>query len=466
MVGIESIWAHRLTASAGTLKRLSADRAFRRATRLKSATFAAPLRVLRRLFRSFSCIAGALLFLTSCVPREDRVVRLRAAFWSPPGVDEEIARRFEARNPGVKVELMITGGRYAEKLQSMIVAGNEPDILMAQDVFFNDWAARNVFLDLTDFIRGLDAEDPFMPAPLEVFRGERQYIIPYDCNAHVTYGNLAAAEYVGRAFPWSELTWEELEALGPRLSRRNNPDSPTEFMCALPPEQYFFAAFGARVVDDPWRPREVVANSPRTLAAIEYWRRLHQNGWAVPRSTVLDQGESEMFRDGRIAFIFWGRNSSKYIRVNPDRRWDIAPLPRMPGQRGVSHMTTGIGISRRTKHPELAKAYLRFYVSDEAAAVPVRAGHIVPTRRRQATSGFFLDQKPPAAMQHFVTPLEAGGLTNIAYCPGRLELEEIVRKRLEQSLAEPATPAEAIVRGLDSDVRAWLAKQREKGLLP
>lgn len=421
---------------------------------------------LLRLLRSLSCAGCALVLLGSCVPREDRVIRLRAAFWSPPGIEEEIARRFEARHPGVKVELLITGGRYAEKLQSMIVAGNEPDVLMAQDVFFHDWAAREVFLDLTGFIGELHASDPFMPAPLEVFAGEKRFIVPVDCNAHVAYGNLAAADYAGVEFPWESLTWEQLEALGPQLSRRANPDSPTEFLCALPPETYFFVAFGARVLDDPWQPRESVAHSPRTLEAIEYWRRMHQRGWAVPRSTVLDQGESEMFRDGRIAFIFWGRNSSKFIRANPALRWDVAPLPGGPERRGVPHMTTGVGISRRTKHAELAKEFLRFYVSDEAAAVPVRAGHIVPAKRRHATSAFFLEQGPPASIHHFVAPLEAGGLTNLAYCPGRLELEEIVRKRLEQSLAEPTLPAADIVRALDLDVRAWLAKQREKGLLP
>lgn len=418
-------------------------------------------------FRLLLCasVIGASAWLGGCVPPEDRVVRLRAAFWSPPGVEEEIARRFEAQHPGVKVELMITGGRYAEKLQSMIVAGNEPDILMAQDVFFHDWAVRDVFLDLTSFIDDLHAHDPFMPAPLEVFHGEKRYVVPVDCNAEVAYGNLEAAAYAGVPFPWPAFTWDQLEALGPKLTRRANAESPTEFLCALPPEQYFFAAYGARVVDDLWHPREIIVDAPETVAAIEYWRRMHQRGWAVPRSTVLDQGESEMFRDGRIAFIFWGRNSSKYIRANPALRWDVAALPTGAIARGVPHMTTAVGISRRTRHPELAKEFLRFYVTDAAVEVPVKAGHIVPAKRRHATGPLFLSAKPPESIQRFVDPLEPGGLTNLVYSPGRLELEEIVRKRLEQSLAEPDIPAADIARRLAADARAWLAKQQERGLL-
>src|SRR5690606_19807158 len=141
---------------------------------------------------------------------------------------------------GVKVELLITGGRYAEKLQSMIVAGNEPDVLMAEETFFHDWAARDVFLDLSVLVDELHAADPFMPAPLEAFTWrDRRLVVPTDCNAMVAFGNIPAAASAGITFPWDAFTWEQLEALGPKLSRSGNPDSPTEFLCALPQEQYF-----------------------------------------------------------------------------------------------------------------------------------------------------------------------------------------------------------------------------------
>jgi ABC-type glycerol-3-phosphate transport system substrate-binding protein len=337
---------------------------------------------------------------------------------------------------------------------------------MAQDTFFHDWAARDVFLDLTDFVNELHAADPFMPAPLEAFDWrDRRLVVPTDCNAMVAFGNIPVAASAGIAFPWDAFTWQQLEALGPKLSRSGNPDSPTEFLCALPQEQYFLPAFGARCFDDPHHPTRVVVNSPATLAAFNYWRRMHQNGWAVPRSTVLDQGESEMFRDGRIAFLFWGRGSSKFVRTNPDLRWDVAPVPTGTGKIGGPHLSVALGISRRSKHADLAREFIRFYVSDAAVEVPVKAGQVVPARRRQATSELFLGESPPASMHRFVEPMEAGGLTALVYSPGRLELEEIVRKRFEQSLAEPNTPTADIVRGLDTDVRAWLARIKEKGLL-
>lgn len=421
--------------------------------------------------RSSSILAWAcclVLLLGGCVPREDNVVRLRASFWSPPGLEEQIARRFEAAHPGVKVDLLITGGRYAEKVQSMIVAGNEPDVIMVHDTFYHDWAARGVFADLSGLVAELDAADPFLPMPLKVFRYESRHdAVPFSAAAMVAYGNLELLSGAGVAFPWTAFTWDELETLGPRFSRHGgNSEAPTEYLCALPQEWFFLIAYGVRYFDDLYRPREVTVESPQAIAAVNFWRRMHQNRWAVPRSTVLDRGESEMFRDGQLAFLFENRASAKIVKGNPDLKWDIAPLPSPPnGPAAVPHLSAALAISRRSKHPELAREFVRFYLTDEAIRIPTEFGHIVPVRRRQAYGDMLLKQRPPASSRRFVEPLEDGGITAPAYAPGRLEVEAIVRKRLEQSLAAPDVPTEKIVAGLASDLRAWLVKMQQKGLL-
>jgi ABC-type glycerol-3-phosphate transport system substrate-binding protein len=180
---------------------------------------------------------------------------------------------------------------------------------------------------------------------------------------------------------------------------------------------------------------------------------------------VLDQGESELFRDGHLAFFFWGRAPTKIVRVNPALRWDIAPVPSGPGGRSTPHLSMAVGISRRTTHAALAREYLRFYVSDAGVEPAVRAGQIVPARSRQARAEAFLGEHPPASTYQFADAMDAGGVTAIAYCPGRLEAEEIVRKRFEQALSEPGVPTEEIVAALAADLRAWLTRMQAKGLL-
>jgi multiple sugar transport system substrate-binding protein len=304
-----------------------------------------------------------------------------------------------------------------------------------------------------------------MPGVLDAFTHEgKLYVLPVDCNAMVTFGSNAAATYAGLAWPWQQFTWDELEKLGPKLTRSSNPASPTEYLCALPQPAFFFTAFGARCFDDPHHPRAVTVESPVTVAAMEYWRRLHQRGWAVPRSTVLDQGESEMFRDGRIAFLFWGRAVARTVRANAALQWDIAPVPAGPAGRSIPHLSMAVGISRHTKHLELAREFVRFYASDAGVEYPVQLGQIVPVRRRQATGSLFLGQHPPASTGAFVEAMEAG-ITAVAYCPGRQAVEEIITKRFEQVLAEPDVPVERIVAGLGADLREWLRQMQQKGYL-
>lgn len=393
-------------------------------------------------------------------------MHLRASFWSPPGLDREIANRFEATHPGVKIDLLITGGRYAEKLQSMIVAGNEPDIIMVHDTFYHEWASRGVLADLTEFVRTADRADPFVPVMLDAFGWNgRLYAVPVDCNAMVTFGNLDAAASAGLPYPWHAQTWAQLEALGPRLSRRDNPHSPTDYLCALPQPPFFLTAFGGRCFDDPHHPRSVVVDSPTTREAFDYWRRMHQRGWAVPRSVMLDQGEAEMFRDGRIAFFFWGRAPSKIVRTNPKLHWDLAPVPTGASGSTTPHLSMAVGISRRSKHADLAREYLRFYISDAGVEPAVRAGQIVPAVLRQARGEVLLGEHPPASSHQYVDAMLDPGATAIAYCPGRIEAEEIVQKRFEQALAEPEIPTARIVADLATDLRAWLARMQAKGLL-
>ena len=428
-----------------------------------------PFPVLSR-FRYSNTLAGAgaacLAFLSAgCVPREEGVVRLRVSFWSPPGLEERVAREFEASHPGVKIDLLITGGRYAEKIQSMIVASNEPDVMMVHDTFYHDWAARNVFGDVTPLVHELDTEDPFMPMPLMTLRSDGGFdAVPFSTTAMATFGNLELLAAAGVAFPWTSMTWEEIEALAPQFSRYGgNPDSPTSYLCALPQEPYFLVAFGARAFDDLHHPTRVVVDSPQTLEAIKYWRRMHQRGWAVPRSTVLDRGESELFRDGHVALLFEARASVRILMGNPDLKWDVAPVPApATGDGKVPSITVGLAISRRTKHADLAREYIRFYLSDEAMAIPLAAGHVVPTRRGQVAR--WLQQPMAESAETFVRPLESG-ISAVAYSPGRLEVETLIRRRFEQSLAEPDLPAEHIVAGLAADLQAWLERMQEKGLL-
>jgi hypothetical protein len=68
-------------------------------------------------------------------------------------------------------------------------------------------------------------------------------------------------------------------------------------------------------------------------------------------------------------------------------------------------------------------------------------------------------------MRRFTETMEPGRSSAGSYTPGSLEINELVHRRLEQSLAEPSRPAAEIVEGLAGDLRRWLGRMQKKGLL-
>ena len=398
--------------------------------------------------------------LAGCVPDPEHEVSLKASFWSTPAIEQRVASEFEAAHPEIRVDLILTGGRYAEKVQSMIVAGNAPDVIMVTSAFYDDWAARDVLADITDLVAELDSAGPFTAGPKEAFRfHDRYYAVPATFDALVSITNLDALDAVGFSLPDETFTWAKLEAWGPRLSRlAGDSTAPTDYLCALPPPAYFLVAYGVQCFDDPRRPRRVTVDSPIAVEAIEYWRRMHQRGWAVDRGTVLDQGESEMFRDGRIAFTFWGRSVTTILLQSRTLRWDVAPLPAGPRGRFVPYLAGAVGISRTTAHPTEARAYLRHYASLAGARAFVEGSRGLPLRQTPGGAALRAEITVPASVESYYQAMAMETLATVVQAPGKMAVEEMVSRRFEQALAAPGVPAAEIVAALVADLNQWLAR--------
>lgn len=110
-----------------------------------------------RACRAVSLAAGAaaLLLTTACgggSGGDDGVVELRYAFW---GSDEraqmtqEMIDTFEARNPGIRVEIDYADfGAYFDKLATSVAAGDAPDIMTMGGAYHSEYAGRGALLDL------------------------------------------------------------------------------------------------------------------------------------------------------------------------------------------------------------------------------------------------------------------------------------------------------------------------------
>lgn len=411
-------------------------------------------------------MAAAVMLAGGCVPRADERVRLRYAIWGSvrqTQVEELIVAEFERRHPAVDVELFPVSRGYQEKMQATMVGGTAADVLMVDSMIYGDWAERGALADVSDLIAALDAEDPFMPVALDLFRIDgRHYALPINAGGMVMFCNLDAFAAAGIELPRDGVTWDEFATWGPKLARRSgNAQAPTDYLCVAPAPTALVAAFGVKLFDDAHEPTRVTFGGPAARAAVAFHRRLVAEGWAAPTNAVADSGANQLFRDGRVAVLFTGRYSSTEFAGQTAFDWDVAPAPRQPGA-AVDAAGTGLAISAQTRVPELAREFLRFYASDAAVKIAVEGGRIVPVRRGQAYGEHFLAQSPPATMRLFSEMQEAGAAAPLLYGEGQREVHDILYRRLEQALAEPGRSEAEIVAGIEADLERWLRRRQAK----
>ena len=120
---------------------------------------------------------AALVVLSGCggePPAE--VVNLSLFTWTRPGelaINQQLREEFEAEHPGVRVEIINEpGDRAMDKLQTMIAAGNPPDVMSIHGAYFVPLAANGALLDLDPLIAedaDFDLED-FYPELVDLCR--------------------------------------------------------------------------------------------------------------------------------------------------------------------------------------------------------------------------------------------------------------------------------------------------------
>lgn len=424
-----------------------------------------PISCLKFLFLIFLPLA-LLVFSGGCVRPESDEVRLQFSFWGSveqQKVEQAIIDGFEAEHPNIRIETLPIGQRYTDKIQAMMVGNVAPDIIMVEMQLMHEWASRGALLDLTEDMALMSEGREVMPLPLMASdHNGKTFAAPVNVSGQAVFVNKTALEQAGVEIPEEGLSWEFIEEVAPKLSRRfGDPEAMTDYAILLPDPLLPIWANGGKVFDDPHNPTRAVINSPGAVEALERHRRLLLNRYAVPPDVSADQGTFQLFRDGKVAFHFDGRWRTPDFREIDTFEWDVVPVPSGTEGRISRHGGTFIAISAKTKHPEAAREFLRYYVSEEGALVSMRGGRTIPVFRDLAFGEEFLNSRPPESIRIFSETMEEGASKTPLYAEGLLEAMTIISRRMQQVIAYPDLPAEEILTGLESDLNRWLARRKQ-----
>ena len=345
-------------------------------------------------------------------------VELVVMHWSGDGGPEEDAivedalARFEAEHPGIRVRRVNPGdaGSFYTKLQTMLVAGDPPDVFYVGAERLANFAELGLLAPLDAFVEAerssdaLDADDAldladFYPATVDAFRydGSRigdgtLYGIPKDFTTVGFYLNLDLFKRAGIDPPSDDWTWEEFIEIARRLGEV--PDATgAEFVTWPFVVRVYLWTEGVDVIGDDFD--DLRFDDPKVAAALERlrgWRHDEENTLTSGRSRVASG--SAVFQTGRIGmagpFGRWVVPAYSTLTPSPEKpagdiqfEWDFRPLPRGEEQANVI-LTVAWAIADRCAHKPEAWELVKFLTSDENQAAQSRLGLAVPTRRAVA----------------------------------------------------------------------------------
>jgi multiple sugar transport system substrate-binding protein len=337
----------------------------------------------------------ALVVLTGCgqgAPERGPVtlVLKHARIPGPVNPLPALLREFEAGHPGVRVvgEALPWSSDEQHQFYVINLEGRSPgfDVMMLDVIWVPEFALAGWLLDLTPHLAP-DELAPHFSSTVEAatFAG-RVWALPWNMNVGLLYYRADLLEKHGFAPPE---TYGELMEQARRIRERERDPRLDGYL--FQGKQYegmvvnvleAFWASGTRLLADDGR---VLPEPERAAAALAFLRGLIEAGVSPAWTTAADEELSRRaFGAGHAVFL---RNWPYALDLfeapdSPVRgRVGIAPLPRHDGGPRGAGSTGGahLGVSSRSRHPELAVALARFLTS-EPAQKRMAAATLSPTR--------------------------------------------------------------------------------------
>ena len=363
-------------------------------------------------------------------PDDSEAVELVLMHWSGGGGQEEddIVQasivEFEQRNPNIKVKRINPGdsGQYFTKLQTMMAAGEPPDIFYMDFARMAPFAEAGQLEELDDYFAAEsepDVEDPlvlddfFTPA-VDAFRLQNGKMglgplfgVPKDFTTVGIYWNRDLFDQAGAQHPTPDWTWDDFVAAGRKVHALEGITGAELVTWPFVLRGYLWSR-GASVVNDQGDFEALTLSAPESLQALQDLR-----DWRFGQDAFLARSEAEgidpgsLFLSGRIGMVGpFGRWVVPSYRSIEDFSWDFAPLPQGKSRANVL-ATIAWSMSSNSKHPDASWKLLKWLTGEQSQSVQSGLGLAIPTLKSVAQSDAFLNGSlAPANDQGFLDAID------------------------------------------------------------
>ncbi|MBD7983801.1 ABC transporter substrate-binding protein [Sporosarcina sp. Sa2YVA2] len=269
----------------------------------------------------FAWLLVVLLVLTACGNDEDKASkenkvsadsgRTEITYWYAFGDkigenNENLVKMFNDSQDEILVKAEFQGG-YGDlhsKTQAAFAAKNAPEVTLNEIASMGVFARSGMTQDLTPFIeKDNDINlDDFNPGLMgNSYVDGNIYGLPYLRSTPILYMNVSMLKDAGLD-PKGPKDWKEFEEYARALTKEG-----TSVGMSMPVSIWYFEAFVGASGGDMLaaEDKEVAFNGQAGVEALEYWKRLSQEGiLKIPAGDEASAQAAQDFANGRSAMIF------------------------------------------------------------------------------------------------------------------------------------------------------------------
>ena len=327
---------------------------------------------------------------------------LRVALWAGGHeleIERQVADRYEALHPGVRVVLESAPNGYEERLLTSIAAGRPPDVYLMDSPDIPTFVERGLALDLAPYREalGFRPDSVFGPVADAFRRGGSIFALPKDFTPMVLYANRAVldAAGVGELLPpgaaggW---TWTDFRRAAEGVVADTDGDGrPDVFGFDFPRNLYQWVPFvwsaGGDILGPGGRAAAGYMDGPEAREAYGFLTALAEDG-LTPGAQFVQQGDparEARFAAGGQAFLLSGHWTLPVFRDLVEAgALDLAivPIPHHPSREAATSVLYASGWAVPPNAPQLRRAIdlAGFLASPEAQRIRARSGLAIPSR--------------------------------------------------------------------------------------
>jgi len=351
---------------------------------------------------------------------------------------------FKQANPGVEIEWLDKKGPDLPAFyQTQIVAGTPPDVVDIQGALWVSYAANDGLVDLTPYLhKEPDVAKRFNPDYLNGWLyKDRTYLLPFYVAKTLLYYNKTMFKEAGLAGP--PQSFDELIAFSDKMAKGEK----TGFLTLNFDWLYWplFKMNGVELLSADGKKASF--NTPHTAEVLERFAKATASGginkiawtgrWVEPNGA---------FAAGTVGMLH--AHSASYFFVKGQGPWingDTLGAAQLPGYWSTP-TNHGFAISKGSKNPDLAWAFIKHMTSDKSASAFFKSRSVLTANIAADTEGLAnLKKTEPLAAAVLQTQIEhTDKLTGNWPLPYDAELKDAFWPEIQNAVLGRKEPKQAL----------------------